>query len=563
MAPNEPYGLGAADVLFKGEQLIPRKSLFPLINARSIFLFVCFVCPCPLKKEDGVKRISLSIMALFIIFHSSLAITVSGTVKDYITQATVESCMVQLIGVSPNTKTDSMLSNAAGAFAFANVPAGIYRIRTTGSRYADDSVNALISGDTSFVLDLFALSHILVGGAVPDTLTKAGSPYLVTSYLYAAKPLIIMPGVKMVFMPGTALRTTSDITAIGTAADSIIFEARRDTMFAGRLYLASQNGTFRFSYCRFERLLEVWTDCTGVGGSCTGLFADFEHCLFDGMLRVINPSTRSKKIRFAQCRIQNSIGGIGDFTRARLADTVELVDNYIQSKEYTIFLEPLSPGEFYMRRNTLMGPSYIDCITLSGRDTIASNIFTNNAFQNQSYKILFFAYNDHTFSASGDYPQGVGANILKNAKGDSCDAYYNIIRDPLFSDSATGVLKAGSPCIGTGMGGENMGVYQGPGVSTGVLKQTKARSGEKQVFSILSCTPGIAIRLLFERPSNQAVSAGSISLYSLSGTILTKILLGENQNSVKLDLSDIRSGMVIVKAKIGTWEHAGWISVVK
>jgi hypothetical protein len=495
-------------------------------------------------------RRNLLFAVVFLLYHAVNAFTVSGKVTDYITLAPVESCVVQLIGVSPNTKTNSMLCNAAGAFAFANVPAGIYTVRTSDSNYAMDSANVLIGRDTSLSFAICERSHILISGAVPDTLAKAGSPYLVTSYLYVDKPLIIEPGVKMVFMPGTALRTTSDITAIGTAADSIIFEARRDTMYVGHLYLTSPNGKYRFSYCRFERLLDVWTDCTGLGGSCTGLFADFEHCLFDGMLRAINPSTRSKKIRFAQCRIQNSIGGIGDFTHTRLADTVEIVDNYIQSKEYTICLEPLSAGEFYMRRNTLMGPSYIDCMSLSGRDTITSNIFTNNAFKNQSYKILFFAYNDHTFSASGDYPQGIGTNVLTNAKGDACDVYYNIMRDPLFADSTTGVLLSSSPCIGTGMGGENMGVYQGPGVSTGVREAMRPRQGAKGTFKVISNVKGSLVTFAWLNPA--AMDKGSISIYSASGKLVKEILLLGNQEFVKCDLSGARPGVYIASFNRGS-----------
>ena len=49
-------------------------------------------------------------------------------------------------------------------------------------------------------------------------------------------------------------------------------------------------------------------------------------------------------------------------------------------------------------------------------------------------------------------PSNVGIPAGLNANGDSCDAYINIVLDPLFDDSSqTGVeLTAGSPCINAG-----------------------------------------------------------------------------------------------------------------
>ena len=58
----------------------------------------------------------------------------------------------------------------------------------------------------------------------------------------------------------------------------------------------------------------------------------------------------------------------------------------------------------------------------------------------------------------------LGVNVTVNINGDSCDAYNNIIKDPMIADTTTGVLYIGSPCIDAGKDTVNIGFYQGDGV---------------------------------------------------------------------------------------------------
>lgn len=498
-------------------------------------------------------RITLLIAGVVFVCQVNAASTVSGTITDYITTAPVADFQVRLIGISPTAITDSARTGIDGSYLFSGVPAGAYQIRLEDSRYAVDSANATIASDTNFSFIALALSHVLGSANFPATLTKAGSPYLVNDFVSPGKPVVISPGAKVVFFLRAYLSFDSSMSAIGTQNDSILFMAGygpKDTGALGYLALSNAQGVYNFAYCRFERLSHVDAN----GQTPNSQRVSVEHCMFDSLYRAFLISAPVQKFLFAINRVVGCTRGVGPLGDGQVADTCEVTDNYLQSSIMTLTMRPTIAGKCYVRRNTVMGPMLMDCMRLSTRDTIASNIFSSDSFLFANAKTLFFAYNDHV--PSGTMPVGIGINAMKNAKGDSCDAFFNIIKKPLFADSTTGVLLSTSPCIGTGMGGENMGVYQGPGVATSVaqrmLPQQEAE-GHLKVLSMHKRTTGTVVVFGWKNPG--AAKNGTLSIYSLTGSLVRKMTPLKNQESAQCDLPPAGPGVYVASVNFGTYKQ--------
>jgi hypothetical protein len=494
-------------------------------------------------------RICFLIAGAALICRVHAAFTVSGTVTDYISQSPATQCLVLLQGISPTAQSDSARSGVDGKFLFANVPVGTYRMWLADNRYSADTVLALIVSDTTFSFVALAASHALKAGSFPDTLTKAGSPYLVKGSVSPGKPVVIVPGASVVIFIGSSLTFDSDVNALGTENDSILFTAGYgpgDTGSIGHVFLTKQQGTYRFAYCKFERLSQVEANGPQLFNPQR---ISFEHCLFDTLYRAFLCNEPVEKLSFTYNRVIGCTRGVGPLVDGQAADTLYMTDNYIQSSIMTLTVRPVAGGTFYVRRNTVLGPTIISCNSLSARDTIASDIFSDDSFLFANNQTLFFAYNDHV--ASHATPLGIGTNIMLNTKGDSCDAFFNIIKVPLFADSTTGVLLSTSPCIRTGLGGvENMGVYQGQGVSTAVDKGMRSNGGTKGPYKVISSIKGTVVTFAWLNPV--AMDKGSISIYSASGKLVKEILLSGNQEFVKCDLSGSGPGVYIASINTGS-----------
>jgi hypothetical protein len=97
----------------------------------------------------------------------------------------------------------------------------------------------------------------LSGGELTGTLTKAGSPYTITADLTVpkGKSVVIEPGVEMYFNQHIGMDVYGQITAEGTASDSIIFTASDTALgwYGIRIRKTlSEEEEQAFSYCRFS-----------------------------------------------------------------------------------------------------------------------------------------------------------------------------------------------------------------------------------------------------------------------------------------------------------------------
>jgi hypothetical protein len=493
-----------------------------------------------------MARILLLIAGAVLSCQVQAASTVSGTITDYITSSPAADFPVRLTGISPAAKTDSARTGVDGRYSFTGVPAGAYQIRLEDSRYAADSVNATIAGDTNFSFVALERSHVLSTTNFPAALTKAGSPYLVKDMVSPGKSVVISPGAKVVFFRQAYLSFDSSMSAIGSQSDSILFMAGygpKDTGSLGYLVLSNAQGVYRFAYCRFERLEHVDVN----GQTPNSQRVSIDHCLFDSLYRAFLINEPIQKFSFAYNRVVGCARGVGPLGDGNTADTLVITDNFIQSSTLALTIRPTIAGIYYVRRNTVMGPTEIDCSRLSTHDTVASNIFSENSFTLAAGKTIFFAYNNH--KSSGTMPLAIGTNAMKNTKGDSCDAYFNIIKNPLFADSTTGVLLTASPCIGTGMGGENMGVYQGAGENT-FFREKWTDHVVRADFMVMVHAKGNIVYFTWQIPA--AKDKRLLLIYSPSGKLVKEYLLSRDQESLQCDLSGAGAGVYIASFTNGS-----------
>jgi hypothetical protein len=100
--------------------------------------------------------------------------------------------------------------------------------------------------------------------------------------------------------------------------------------------------------------------------------------------------------------------------------------------------------------------------------SVRSSIFSNNISDVTCGGIAFNApvsisycdiFNNQPANFIGSIPTGLGELIGENMNGDSCDAFQNILMDPLFCDTAIGKyeLAETSPCLGAGESGSDIG----------------------------------------------------------------------------------------------------------
>jgi hypothetical protein len=467
------------------------------------------------KKVGTMKRFSIPFCVAIFLWSTSVfsQYRVSGIITDYIAAGPSKNCLVRLLGQSPNTITDSARSDATGNYAFANVTGGVYEIVMADSRYARDSLYATISRDTVFSFTVFALAHTLVEGTVPDTLTKAGSPYILAHSVQITKSLTITAGARIVLLRNAEMTIVGDVSAIGVPNDSIEFIGEYPGLDTfplenhGSITLFKNLGNYDFAYCKFQHLNHISPEMY------YPWHIGFENCRFSMMYCALLVSNSSNALNFSN-NVVNCYQGIIAFGPTTIADSLTIIsDNLFICPMGTFDLE-LGSQKLFLRRNTILGPTTIDMQINPTNDTIASNIFNDLIFSNATGKGVFFAYND-VVSLSGTAPLGIGGLSTVNKRGDSCDFFYNIKKKPLFADSTSGSLLKTSPCIATGLGGENIGVYQG--IGPGAVREQRVQQAVQASFRVLSARRRASgIDLIVTFPSSDLARSG-LTVYDLTG----------------------------------------------
>ena len=118
-------------------------------------------------------------------------------------------------------------------------------------------------------------------------------------------------------------------------------------------------------------------------------------------------------------------------------------DNDSSGIDYTYLMNWLS-FEGYIMNNCLINNQYGIKAHETHRSGIMNNIFYDNSigiyFDNPSFEpvVLFNDFYDNGSNFSGSVDECLAVLIIRNANGDSCDAYYNTFLDPLFVSKETG-----------------------------------------------------------------------------------------------------------------------------
>jgi hypothetical protein len=123
--------------------------------------------------------------------------TVSGTITDYINREPVDSCILILECFSPHAINDTIISNNNGKYSFDSLLAGVYSLKTYHKSFIADTIPLVLESNQIIPFVLLNRSHVL--DSLPDILYKEGSPYLINNSIRADHPLVIHPGVTIIF----------------------------------------------------------------------------------------------------------------------------------------------------------------------------------------------------------------------------------------------------------------------------------------------------------------------------------------------------------------------------
>ena len=275
-------------------------------------------------------------------------------------------------------------------------------------------------------------------------------------------------------------------------------------------YINGGKSRYNFKYCVFDRISDILFHQI--------IELNVTYCHFTRMrdaLRINGNGSGNVVIEhntFSDCSngFVNTIVGIESELYDIMMYSLVMHDNLFNCREVALCLSVNGPMR--VEHNTVLGVTKINMQEVSEKDTLINNIFTNVRFEKNSTVPFYFAYNA-VDSCYGNLPLGVGTNSMTNAKGDSCDFFFNIFTDPLMADSATGELAQPSPCIGAGSDGTNMGIDGGR--DAGVRRKGAGHTMHLNSSRIMRINSGNMV--LFARCDVSPDAVYIVSLYSMSG----------------------------------------------
>lgn len=233
-----------------------------------------------------------------------------------------------------------------------------------------------------------------------------------------------------------------------------------------------------------------------------------------------------------------------------------------------------SPGNISIKNSVIMNNNENGIEFYETKTYITNSIISNN----KEYGVYNSASN-----ISGDYEhllnnniynntlgsfykcnQWIGKNITVNSNNDSCDAYLNIQKDPMFVSNTDYHLQYGSPCIDAGVNDSvafafdmdnNNRIFDGDsnGVATvdmGVYEFNKPfylsiKNNEKEVLDFdVKLYPNPSnnlINIYFENNENTYVEVMNVN----SQKIISKPL--ENNIVNKISISDLQTGIYFIR----------------
>lgn len=215
-----------------------------------------------------------------------------------------------------------------------------------------------------------------------------------------------------------------------------------------------------------------------------------------------------------------------------------------------------------------------------GSNPSAEVIFSNNIFTGAEEQVLWHSNGVHNSHVELSYNcfwnnarligpdengwPGYGQLNQVNRNGDSCDAYFNILLDPIFVDSS-GHISNISPCIDAGIDiglpffGEapDIGRWELEVLSAGILNDAVANESKEQLR-------------IFPNPSSSIVAVEffasdyqRIFAYNILGQMVQKIENIPKNGSAILDFTNLPSGQYLLQFDKPSQQSLRLISIIK
>lgn len=431
------------------------------------------------------------VIALLTLYKVSISQTVEMSGHAFLeTQEFHDNIKVKFERVAPSYQADSILTDSSGYYRI-ELDAGIYLIKYSKSGYIDQQISDTpIYHDT--ILPNITLEPIGIAGPLTGYLTVGTYKVGGDIYVPANETLFIMPGTVLKFEKDIMFQVFGELRALGTSQDSIVFTHNNDTIqWKGIDFKENSSDNSSLNYCIVEyscdrgisifkcsptisnSIIQNNTHESSVGGQGENLGGGAGISLKYSNTLIKNVIVRENSGETLGCGIYCNDGN------PKISNSL-IINNVNPNASSSSYIRPgggvcCSYNTHLTIENTVIcfnSNSYGGGIYASGYTgvytpeiTVVNSILYKNSAPGEygvggAIAIFNGAILSLTNSLIWDNTGGnfhcddpwLGVNVTLNGNLDSCDAYGNLMMDPLFvaSNSSDFYLNPNSPCIDAG-----------------------------------------------------------------------------------------------------------------
>jgi len=506
-----------------------------------------------------------------------------GTVSDNYDHPLAD-VSIELTGLSSPEITESAVTQADGGYSIEGFSAGSYSVRLV-KQWHDTLDTTVLLGDDStrinFVMDsIVPLQGTLHSGEITDETWKPeDNPHVIAGNIEITGTLYIAPGCTVTTEKG-AMKVLNTLIIGDTAGVPTLINTMAvipDTL----------SRTISFNNCTFNALSYTSSLCNSLTiRNCTiKTWSDSfepiagEMTIDSSSITVIDSGdiylTARQNIKITNSGFYGARWWVGN-----MGGSFRFSTSYIRGASVTIYnslfkpymqvyaFSTAPPSQSLANIDISYCPFHSLTTNRSDKDTIPANkinhctistLTINEHLQdsvknsiigtlrgNNSHKTFYSSsYLNNLITDTIRYVDiyGLLSNIRTNGNGDSCDLWYNMKADPLFTDSDSVAVGDASPAIGAATDGTNIGYYQG---ESGIppLKIAAARpgaimkNGSRRSFPVLLLPSGT---VGFGR--GQSLRSGSALLFDPAGRVVRRF----NSGTASIDGPTLPPGIYFVK----------------
>lgn len=317
-------------------------------------------------------------------------------------------------------------------------------------------------------MSLGELSSAQLSGPLSGTLGPGDFQVIGNISVDSANSLTIMPNTILRFQGMLYFSIYGTLTAMGTATDSIQFIST----FVSFVYFESSSSASQLAYCVFQGTSFTFSCSSAVvahsafrngriGIQCSNSYASIASCMIEGN-SLGGVICHGGAPQFSDCIIRGNsstwFGGGVDLHSAATFTRCLIYDNQADWGSGVACWEEDS-SRFINCTISLNTGDYVDLLCCECRSVFSSCIISSTwpgkidfAFDCSASTVEYCDVPGWFYPAIHTLPPGLFQRIQTNARGDSCDIYFNIRLDPQFVDrpSCDVHLQWNSPCIDAG-----------------------------------------------------------------------------------------------------------------